>query len=100
MTKPHWRAGVVLFMCFFFLITLGAQQWSERGPVIGGRLSAIVAADGGTTLVVARRGGGGWRSADAGRSWRVPPNSGGGALCFVHRERDFSQRRTRHGPTR
>ena len=75
---------LVVFACVSLAIaSLAAQQWSERGPVIGGRLSAIVAADGGRTLIVASPGGGVWRSADGGRLWTFPPNRGAADLNFA-----------------
>ena len=99
MSHPSRYLHLCLMFVALCLVTLGAQQWSERGPVLGGRLSAVVAADGGRTLIVASPGGGVWRSADAGRSWTFPPNEGAKDLSFVHLEWDLANPRRLFGLT-
>jgi hypothetical protein len=85
-----WLPGLILSLVLFFLVTPRAQQWSERGPVIGGRLSAIVATDGGRTLIASSPGGGVWRSTDGGKLWTFPANEGAADLSFVHLEWDLA----------
>jgi hypothetical protein len=66
-----------------------AQTWSERGPVLGGRLTAIVPATGDRNILLASSPGGGvWRSTNGGGSWSFPANSGLGDYSVVHLERD------------
>jgi len=67
-----------------------AATWSEKGPAIGGRLSAIVAVPGSspTVLLAASPGGGVWRSVDAGANWTFPANYGTGDFSVVHLEWD------------
>lgn len=62
--------------------------WSERGPAVGGRLSAIVAVPGGNGLLAASPGGGVWRSSDGGSSWTFPAQYGLGDNSAVHLEWD------------
>ena len=65
------------------------STWSERGPAVGGRLSAIVAANAnGTTLLAACPGGGVWRSLDGGSTWTFPAQYGLGDNSAVHLEWD------------
>ncbi len=66
-----------------------SSTWSERGPALGGRLSAIVATDGtGNNLVAASPGGGVWRSVDGGSTWTFPVQYGLGDNSAVHLEMD------------
>ncbi len=83
--------------CICFLLLTGSllltgctpSTWSERGPALGGRLSAIVAADPtGSILVAASPGGGVWRSVDGGSTWTFPAQYGLGDNSAVHLEWD------------
>jgi hypothetical protein len=75
------------------LLAAGARSaatWSEKGPTLGGRLSAIVAFPGshGSVLIVASPGGGVWRSINGGATWTFPVNYGMGDYSVVHLEWD------------
>lgn len=66
-----------------------AGTWQERGPALGGRLSAIVASPTDpNTLIVASPGGGIWRTIDNGKSWTTPQGYGLGDFTVVALEWD------------
>lgn len=68
---------------------LDSARWYERGPNLGGRLSAIVTdpADA-SLLLVSSPGGGVWRSTDGGTSWHQPRNYALADFSVVHLEWD------------
>jgi len=68
--------------------------WSERGPELGGRLSAIVASHSDPNLLLtASPGGGVWRSTDGGKTWRFPANVGLADFSVTHLEWDLTDSR-------
>jgi hypothetical protein len=81
--------SVLLLAGILLLTGCGTPStWSERGPALGGRLSAIVADSTGSTLVAASPGGGVWRSVDGGATWTFPAQYGLGDNSAVHLEWD------------
>jgi hypothetical protein len=76
------------------LLTLGiaapcAAGWIDRGPDLGGRLSAVVASPTNpNVLLVASPGGGVWRTNDGGANWHRPVNYAFGDFSVVHLEWD------------
>jgi hypothetical protein len=87
-TTKHRSA--LLMLCGILVACGTPSTWSERGPALGGRLSAIVAVPGtnGSVLIAASPGGGVWRSVDGGASWTFPNNYGTGDFSVVHLEWD------------
>ena len=94
--------AALIFCSLFALMFSGARlmtgqpspsSWSERGPAVGGRLSAIVATDpAGNTLLAASPGGGVWRTLNAGSTWTFPAQNGLGDNTAVHLEWDAAAR--------
>jgi hypothetical protein len=93
-TRVHrTHPSLVLLLGAFWLSNsiCAASSWSERGPALGGRLSAIVVvpATSGAVLLVASPGGGVWRSVNAGSTWTLPANTGLGDYSVAHLEWDI-----------
>lgn len=87
--SPLTAFRYVLFLILSISLMGCHATWSERGPAVGGRLSAIVSADpAGTVLIAASPGGGVWRSTDGGSTWRFPGQYGLGDNSGVHLEWD------------
>src|SRR5258706_965280 len=63
--------------------------WTDNGPGLAGRLSAIVASPAApNTLLVSSPGGGVWRTTDGGATWAKPVNYALGDFSVVHLEWD------------
>lgn len=84
-----------LFRTTFTLLTIsllaacGGSKWIDRGPDLGGRLSAIVASPTDPqTLIVASPGGGVWRTINGGTTWHQPLNYSLADFSVVHLEWD------------
>jgi len=92
--RPQNGRWMVSLMVSVAVFASAAQQalagtWYERGPAVGGRLSAIVASPSApNTLLVASPGGGVWRTTNNGTSWAVPANYALGDFSIVHMEWD------------
>src|SRR5438128_10432204 len=69
-----------------------SPAWSERGPSLGGRLSAVVPSHellGSPILLVASPGGGVWRIREGESNWIFPAHFGVGDYSFTHLEWDI-----------
>lgn len=87
MPEKKWTMGLILIL---LSLPCSAGRWSDRGPDLGGRLSAIAAHPSNpNVLLVSSPGGGVWRTTDGGASWHQPGNYGLGDYSVVHLEWDL-----------